>query len=353
MIRVISFTKRGRALSLRLQAACLEEMTMALYCKSKTFVEMASMDEKEAIIAWNHPLEAWTKWQFDSNTPMIFIGSSGIAVRSIAPFIKDKLQDPAVLVMDEAGQFVIPILSGHYGGANVLAKTIARKLGATAVITTATDVNHLFAVDVFAKNNNLVIANKAGIKEVSSNILAKKVVTIAIDGTYEGLIPPELTLVDHQASEISIYVSPSKREHAQVDVWLVPKSIILGIGCRKGKTSEEIEDFVVHQLNQMGLAMEAVVGIASIDLKKEEPGLYKFAAKYQLPFTTFTKEELMDVAGAFTPSSFVQIQTGVDNVCERAAMALGGSEAGLLLEKQAKNGITLAIASKKWRVSFE
>lgn len=102
---------------------------------------------------------------------MLFVGAAGIAVRAIAPLVKDKLTDPAVLVMDEAGQFVIPILSGHVGGANELARLIAGLCQAVPVITTATDVNRVFAVDVFAAKNSLIIADREAARHVAMDLL--------------------------------------------------------------------------------------------------------------------------------------------------------------------------------------
>jgi len=163
-LSIISFTSRGLTLSLSVQKALGQEMKVNIYTKHKILPETDKAHLKEEgngkaeYIKEN--LLTWTGEQFHSKNALLFIGASGIAIRAIAPFVKDKLEDPAILVMDEAGRFVIPVLSGHYGGGNELAKIIEEKLSAVAVITTATDVNRLFAVDVFARKNDLVICDR-------------------------------------------------------------------------------------------------------------------------------------------------------------------------------------------------
>lgn len=123
----------------------------------------------------------WTAAQMSEKKALIFIGACGIAVRAIASSVNNKLKDSPVIVIDELGQFVIPILSGHVGGANELAVLLAALMNATPVITTATDINNKFAVDVFAKKCRLAIVNKDGIARVSSKVLAGKVVTLSVD----------------------------------------------------------------------------------------------------------------------------------------------------------------------------
>ncbi len=299
-------------------------------------------------------LSAWTGAQFHSQNALLFIGASGIAVRAIAPYVKDKLEDPAVLVMDEAGRFVIPLLSGHYGGANELAEKLAERLGATAVLTTATDVNGLFAVDVFARKNNLIICNRNGIKAVSSAVLAGERVTMAIAGDHQEKLPVELTRVLYPpADRVSVVVSPYRKDAGRAELQLCPRAYYIGIGCRRGKLLSEIEDAVEKQLQKAGIRREALAALASIDLKMREPGLLQLAEKYHLPFQTYSQEELKRIPGEFTASFFVQEQVGVDNVCERAALAASGEGGRLLIRKYAENGITVAMAVRKWSVTFD
>ena len=248
-ISVISFTEKGRKLSEKLNKVLHTKMCISLFCKSKNYRE-----ESEHVSNCKMSLFEWTSKQFKQSCAILFIGSCGIAVRAVAPCLKDKLTDVPVLVMDEAGQFVIPIVSGHYGGANKLAELIAEELGATAVITTATDINQLFAVDVFARKNQLAISNKSAIKQISSAILAKEQVTIFIEGSYEGNIPEELTLLNKKAAiekgTASIVISPYKERALRAVLQLCPKILYIGIGCRRGKSFQELESAMLKHIDR-------------------------------------------------------------------------------------------------------
>lgn len=346
-IAIISFTAKGATLAQTLQK-CLGEVETAVYSKHK-----ALPDDFEGMYVENS-LSEWAGERFQEHGALLFIGACGIAVRAIAPYVKDKLEDSPVLVMDEASRFVIPVLSGHFGGANELAAKIAEKTGAVPVITTATDVNRLFAVDVFARKNRLAICNRSGIEKVSSLILSGQPVTMAVAGACTGNWPQELTPVPYPVSgRVSVMVSPFSADTEKAELQLCPMAYVLGIGCRRGKSFEEIEEAAERQLKKSGIRWEALAAVASVDRKKHEPGLLDFAAKHRLPFLTFSADELKTIEGIFSSSAFVEKQVGVDNVCERAAMAACGENGTLIAEKYAENGITVAIAEKKWSVTFD
>lgn len=131
------------------------------------------------------PLDQWTREHFRTGNALIFVGAAGIAVRAIAPYIRSKTTDPAVVVVDEGGQFAVPILSGHLGGANDLARKIAASCGAQPVITTATDINGIFAVDEWARRQNCVIQNPEKIKTISGTLLAGGRVEISPAGLWQ------------------------------------------------------------------------------------------------------------------------------------------------------------------------
>lgn len=320
------------------------------------------------------PLQEWCKNAFSHARLLIFVGATGIAVRTIAPFLKDKFTDPAVLVVDEKADYVIPILSGHVGGANEYASYLAEQLSATAVITTATDLNKKFAVDVFAKKNGLVIKDRAWAKNISAAILQREKVGVFCEGNIVGNLPEELFLVSEKClgkgkelrtgvSELwqkGIEITEKRKGHSQISIgihtsdYLIPKAVTLGIGCRKGKPVEELEQFLLEQLAQQQIALESIVCVASVDKKKEEPGIIAFCKKYKLDFQTFSPEQLKQIPGDFSESSFVEENIGVGNVCERAAVcAQRGEKSHLILPKTAENGMTLAIAEKEWSVTFE
>ena len=352
---VIAFTGRGEALACRIKNELADVCSCELYTKCKASAEMGQGPWDGGMAYVQESLTEWVKNCFLAEKPILFIGACGIAVRAIAPVLRDKLTDVAVLVAEESGQYVIPVLSGHYGGANALAKLVAERIGATAVITTATDVNGLFGVDVFAADNRLRIVNREGIAKVSSALLAGEQVRMKLDGGYEGEVPQEVHLLaaDDATKDISVYVGLDAAQGNAAKLWLLPKALVLGIGCKQGKTKDEIETFVRDTLAELGLPLEAVCAVASIDRKSEEPGICELTEKYGLTFLCYTAEELTSVPGNFTPSAFVKSQVGVDNVCERAAMAAAGAGGRLRLGKTAVNGITLAVAERQWSVRFD
>ncbi|WP_075718350.1 cobalt-precorrin 5A hydrolase [Roseburia sp. 499] len=293
-------------------------------------------------------LQEWCENAFLHAQLLIFVGATGIAVRAIAPFIKDKFTDPAVLVVDEKGKYVIPILSGHVGKANEYADYLAEKLSATAVITTATDLNGKFAVDVFARKNQLVIRDRAWAKEISAGILQGEKVGFFSEGNVIGDIPKDLVLRQSSEEEHHIYVG------IHTSSYLIPKAVTLGVGCRKGKSAEELEQFILKQLEQQHIALESIACVASVDKKKEEPGIIAFCQKYGFVFQTFSPEQLKEVSGEFTESAFVEENIGVGNVCERAAVCGQNHQPShVILPKTAENGMTLAIVEREWSVTFE
>lgn len=298
----------------------------------------------------------WAGNRFSDSDAVIFVGACGIAVRSIAPHIQKKTKDPAVLVIDECGRFVISLLSGHLGGANALTLRAAKILGAEPVVTTATDLHQRFAVDVFAKKNGCEIFNMKAAKEVSAALLAGKNVGFFSDFPWEGELPNGLVLCDgteENLPETGVSVSVyENRKPFKETVSIVPPAVVLGMGCRKGKDTESVRLAAEKSLKEAEIYKEAVACLASIDIKKEEEALLSLSREWGIPFLTYTGEELLKVPGEFTPSSFVRSVTGVDNVCERSAVL--GAKKGILIQKKAgKNGVTTALALKDWRIHFE
>lgn len=379
-VSIISFTLRGIELSLKIKMAFSREAEedLCLYTKcshaEKSLTErklteknLAEKDLVESGLSYvEQPLTEWTGEQMKARRSLLFIGACGIAVRAIAPFLTDKLNDVPVLVMDEQGRFVIPILAGHVGGANELAISLAERMGSTPVITTATDLNHCFAVDLFAKRNALHIVNKEGIAKVSSRILAGEEVTMAVEEghfreeaqTLRGRrvsrktnIPEGIRLVSTEAP-VDVLVAPASYGHGRL-LTLRPKEYVIGIGCKRGKAAEQIDQFVHRVLKESGISMEQVAAFVSIDRKKDEEGILWMSSHYGISFVICSAEELQQVEGNFHASEFVKSQVGVDNVCERAALRFSGPGGTLITGKQAEDGITVAIAKRRWSVSFD
>lgn len=304
-------------------------------------------------------IKYWCKEQFESKDAILFIGAIGIAVRKIAPFIVHKTTDPAVLVIDDLGIHMIPILSGHLGGGNALAKALAEPLGARPVITTASDINGKIAIDVFAKENHLYISSMKMATKVAAAIVDAESVSFQCLGDVHGIVPKELSS-EKDKSKYHVLVSPQKTETLDNVFWLIPRAYVLGVGCKKGKSLQEIEAAVLDVLAVHKIPIQSVDILVSIDLKKEEQGLIDFCEKYHLPLKFYSSEELLQVPGDFTESAFVQAVTGVDNVCERAVMCRvreerqDAKEADVfMIKKTKKDGVTVALGKRKWGVTFE
>ena len=353
-LSIISFTENGINLS-KIIGKVMEENECSLYTKCSSDNIRGSIAQTNVEYV-EQSIVDWTGKQFTERNAILFIGATGIAVRAIAPHINDKLTDSPVLVMDESGRYVIPILSGHVGGANEIAQNIAKLMGAEAVITTATDINNRFAIDIFAKKNGLTIINKDGIAKVSSKILAGKNISISIEtGHYDfDNNTPSFTYIDKYPPQEKVDVVISS-ENKDFDAALIlkPKEYVIGFGCRKGKEAEIIDGYINKNLQNAGITIEQIAGIASIDVKKDEEGLLAWSRKERIPFTTFTADELAAVSGEFHGSEFVKSNVGVDNVCERAAIKLSGPGGELIYDKHAEDGMTIAIAKRVWGVTFD
>lgn len=326
-----AFTRRGMELADRL-AGCLDREGHV--CRLAAPVRLAA-----ELPRWEgyESLGLWTGAQFGAAEGLIFVGACGIAVRAIAPYVKDKLTDPAVVSIDEAGRFAVPLLSGHVGGANALALRVAELAGGQAAISTATDVNGLFAVDVWAARRGMSIASRELAKEVSAALLEGRPVGFASDFGH-----PCPRGLEGKGSELGVWVTDRQGEGPfPRTLRLVPKSLILGIGCRRGTQTGAIEDAVGEAL--AGLDPAAVAAVATIDLKQNEAGLLAFCRQRGWSLRVYSAGELAGAEGNFTPSSFVASVTGVDNVCERAAVLGGGA---LIVPKRAKNGVTTAVARR-------
>lgn len=292
-------------------------------------------------------LAAWTEEAWASSDALIFIGSCGIAVRAIAPFVKKKTEDPAVVVIDELGTYSIPVLSGHLGGANELAVRLARLIGAIPVVTTATDINGLFAADDWARSQGLAVANPGKIKFVSSRILAGEKLKVKSLYEIKGQMPECL---EYAETGYDILISHRSRGSEQA-LRLVPRIVTLGVGCHRNIELSALETAFEAVLSKSGCHRLSVFQAASLDLKKDEPALIEFCKNHGFPFRTYTAAELLAVPGEYTGSDFVKKITGVDNVCERAAVLASGGR--LINKKEAGNGVTMALAISEPSLSWE
>ena len=265
-------------------------------------------------------LAGWTAQQFAAADALVFVGAAGIAVRAIAPHCQSKATDPAVVVLDECGRFAVPLLSGHLGGANDLARRLAAACGAVPVITTATDANGLFAVDEWAKKQNCAVWETPRIKFVSGALLAGKTVRYASPWAIAGTPPAGVAEAEEPSgADFALTMTPQGNA-----LHLIPRIGVLGVGCKRGTTAAQLEAAFAAFCADTNLAPVGITAAASIDLKQNEPGLLEFCRSHGWPFSFYSAAQLRDVPVTFSASRFVQGVTGVDNVCERAAVLASG-----------------------------
>ncbi len=282
---------------------------------------------------------------FENNDALVFIGACGIAVRSVAPYLKNKMVDPAVIVLDDQGRFVIPVLSGHIGGANALAREIADRIGALAVITTATDGAGRFSCDAWATTHGCAISSMKLAKDISAEILNHD---IPVSSEYELPKLPE-GLTRGEEGDAGIFIGIHERTPYKSTLRLIPRIVTIGIGCRRGVSGDVVFSVVNETLKSNNIDLRSVCQIASIDVKREEGGLLELANRLNVPMRFFDAAQLNAVPGEFEESEFVRKTVGTGNVCERAAVLAGGR---LIVGKRADNGVTVAVSEKEWRVEF-
>lgn len=376
-VSIISFTDNGS----KLNKILINKLKLeGFFCIGTTIKKYAS---KYKLLPLDTNLNKWVNNQFNNSDLIIFISACGIAVRSIAPFIKDKFTDPAVIVIDEKGKFVISLLSGHIGGANEFSLKISSIIDAVPVISTATDLNNKFAVDNFAKKNKLFFDNRLLAKKISSLILDNKKIGFYSDFNILSNIPKDLILINkifylntkknfnlkenlpqyrtrflvkkfNQSLKFDygICISFSRKRIFKNTLWLIPKVICIGVGCKKDISILKFEQFIIRQLKILNIDLNAIEYIASIDLKKDEKAILNFSEKYKITFITYTKDELIEVQGNFSNSDFVKSITGIGNICERCAKL--ASNNGIIIQKKVvNNGITLALALKNKNIYID
>lgn len=287
----------------------------------------------------------------------IFVAAAGIVVRCIALHLRSKSTDPAVVVLDQKGQFVISLVSGHLGGANALAQDVARITGGTAVITTATDTESLPSLDVVAMEAGCTIHNISAVKHVNAALLAHTPVTIYDPADVLGLqrgaqahmFSFAATMEEALTGGPSVLVTwrdPMLLALGEQALVLHPKTLHLGIGCRKGRSADAIESFVRKELATRMIALESVAGIASVDAKADEAGLLEAAQRLGVSIQFFPAEALKGIVVP-NPSDKPEKAVGTRSVAEAAAIvaATTAQGAGILIQEKLKDsGTTLAVA---------
>lgn len=266
---------------------------------------------------------------------LVFVMATGIVVRTLGPLLQHKSKDPAVVVMDEKGTHVISFLSGHLGGANALSKKLAKVTGGTAVITTASDVNGLLAIDMLAEKYNLVLEDFDGGRDVTAVLVdGGKVQTLGLEIKERGYTP--------EKGDAVLYIGHDSKSFDQVSVCLKPKNLILSMGCRRDTAFEALLAFVESTLNSEGYSVKCINKLVSAWVKSDEKGFITLSNHLDIPFVTFDKAEILKVSNQFDQSDFVSKTIGVPCVSEPCGY-LASHRGRCLINKRKHNGMTLSL----------
>lgn len=357
-IAVVAATKQGVRLAERAAAflAGTGEHETVLYVPGK-FV-LPQMDGR--CQPYRKPLREVFAEVFDQYQGIVCVMALGIVVRLMVPYLHGKTRDPAVVVTDELGRNVISVLSGHWGGANALAVRLAGGLGANPVITTATDVNGLPAVEMLAREHGWLVEPFELVKKVNSAIVNGENVVIYSE------VPLALQPAENIEIRDFARYSPSRQENRRVvlvtnrsadsfppgTLFLRPRNLCIGIGCRRGVEALEIKAAIHAALAGAGRALSSVRSLASVDIKSDEQGLLAAAGELESPVEFFARQALEAVmtkrSSELCFSEFVDEKIGVGGVCEPAAIVGAGENSRLIMPKTKYGKVTIAIAEGDW-----
>ncbi|WP_243454575.1 cobalt-precorrin 5A hydrolase [Desulfosporosinus fructosivorans] len=344
-IALLTLTDRGLVTAHRIIESLPDTVEWNLFIHEKALAQSENQGSVFRRLREIVP-ELWEEYSV-----LIFVMATGIVVRQIASLIEGKDRDPAVLVLDEAGKFIIPLLSGHLGGANTWANHLASQIGAQAVITTATDVRGLVAPDEYARRYGWKVEPLDHLPAVNRLLLEQGSLKI---WTSYLLNPDEAWLKDEHYQFLSnkdkekanLIISPFLDLTIKDDLlYLIPPILSIGVGCRRGISTEAVLEGIISAVGQIGASLKAVSGIYSVDLKQDEVGLIEAAKYLRVPFRTFPAVKLQAVIEKeqLSRSNFVNEKIGVDGVCEAASL-LGTQKGRLILPKFKGRGVTVAIS---------
>lgn len=353
-IAIVSVTEKGALLGETLGSKLQAEVDLFSWARSSLHASTYPFDNLSKHVARIF-------YEYDG---LIFIMATGIVVRVIAPFMIDKRSDPAVVVLDQAGNYAISLLSGHIGGANELTRKVAEVIGAQPVITTATDVANLPAPDILAVKMDLAIDPYEDIKAINAAIAAEKRVPFFVDreiadvrkyfnwASEAGIELKDMTeLCDGATYDAAVIISDKDLYLPQPHVYLRPPTLSVGIGCRAGATSLEITAAIKEGCKKIGRSPMSIAILGSSTIKQEEIGLLATSQQLTIPIEFYTNEQLQSVIdkNQLIVSTFVEDEVGVGNICEASAL-MGARSSRLLLPKTVFPKVTVAIAevTSRW-----
>lgn len=280
----------------------------------------------------------------------VVVGATGMVVRIIAPLLKSKQTDPAVVVLPQDGRFAISLISGHLGGGNRLTLEVAQLVGAKPIISTATDIEDLPALEIIAQDHDLVVEDYAQLTLVSRRLVEGYKIPVYDPG---GFLTPYLAPWS-KIFEFCSALPPGPGPKVVVNyhlgsinskaLILRPRVIFLGLGCHHDVELTELEDLIDHSLAEAALAVTAVAALATVETRANEPVLLKISQNRRWPLIIFTKKEL-DRINTPNPSEIVRKRIGVFSVCEAAALLAARSDR-LIITKKKRSNSTLAAAIK-------
>jgi precorrin-4 C11-methyltransferase len=342
-VAVLALTPEGSKLAAHI-AAELEESSLYL------------PDEQASSIGGAYPFtdfkETFAKC-ISKHKGLVCVMATGIVVRFLAPLLKSKDEDPAVVVLDEMGNNVISLLSGHLGGANRLAREIAAITGGREIITTATDVQGKISFDDLAGQAGLVIENLDRVKTINMALLKEGQIGLYDPGKWLQRYLPD-------TAELQILQLPEEAGKGGLSGWIFvsdtlgffepppclivrPKSLVVGVGCKRGTEAAEIGAALVRVFTESNLSLLAVRNLATVELKKDEEGLNELVKLYHWPVIYYSVSDLQAPVEVPSPSDKVMKYLGVESVCEKAAVLSAGAEE-LLVPKQILGKVTVAVA---------
>lgn len=275
--------------------------------------------------------------KFNNYDGHIFIMATGIVIRKISCLIKSKDIDPAVLVIDEGGNFVISLLSGHIGGANELTYKVANTFSLLPIITTSSDVTGKIAIDTLSQKLNC---------EMESLTKAKDLTSLIVDNKKVEILLPNNVKIGENTNSSGVVIASNKKN---IDIMRIyPKNLIVGIGCRRGTPKEEIFKALDEVMKKHNLAYESIKRVATVDIKADELGLLSLVEELQKELVIISREEIKEVEQRFKGSEFVKKQIGVSCVSEPCALLASNGNGDFLEQKYIYNGITISIYEEKF-----
>ena len=353
-IAVVAITRRGTETALKIKEALDKTgLNSTVYAPKKY--------SQNGVVPLDEKFSDFIKDTYTKMDALVAVMATGIVIRSVAPLLESKLTDPAVIGVDATGKFVISLLSGHYGGANDLARTIAKGIGATPVITTASDVTGKMSADETAKKLHLAIQNPESLVAVNAAIVNGDRVIVVLIGDVkipidaiscfeikkaENSVQALEIINQYDAGIIITQESFSKAKFVTPFTILKTKKIVVGLGARKESTVDSMIEAVDKALERIHVPLERVDRFATVDIKKTSKPMVEAVEQLGAPLEFLSVDVLRSLKHQdLSPdSAMVQEKIGVGGVCERAALIAAGKNSKLLLKKTKLNGVTVAVA---------